>query len=241
MPDAPGGREAGSPHPQRLGAGAVAALRAAFFDIEAESRGQAPAAPGPGPAEAPDAAEDGIEASLGDVLDRMHERGFGLLLLLFALPCCIPFLYGVPQIMALPLLALAAQLAAGRDAPWLPERLRARRASLASLRGVVDRAERYVGWVERLARPRLPWITDAVGVRIVGALLLVPCASILVPLPSTNTAPGLGVAILSVGLMERDGLLVLAGLALGLVWVALLVLVGAEALSIAKNALLALF
>ncbi|MEM9234514.1 MAG: exopolysaccharide biosynthesis protein, partial [Pseudomonadota bacterium] len=55
-------------------------------------------------------------------------------------------------------------------------------------------------------------------------------------------APGIGVAIASVGLLERDGLLVLAGLALGLAWVALLVFgfifLGAEALDIIKDFIL---
>ncbi|MEO1312145.1 MAG: exopolysaccharide biosynthesis protein, partial [Pseudomonadota bacterium] len=156
-----------------------------------------------------------------------HERAFGLLLLLCALPCCIPFLYGVPQIMALPLLALAAQLAAGRDVPWLPGSLRNRKASIAALENVLDRSARYVGWFEKLARPRLLALSDGAGVRVVGALMLIPCASILTPLPATNTTPGIAVAVIAVGLMERDGLMILAGLVLGLLWVALLVFLAA--------------
>ncbi len=205
--------------------GAIGALRRVFAELKAVS---------PHPAEALDAADAekpsetaGETATLGAILDGLHERAFGLLLLLFALPCCIPFLYGVPQIMALPLLALAGQLAAGRDAPWLPERLRARRAPISSLEGVLDRSEKYVGWFERIARPRLLALSDATGARVVGALMLIPCASILTPLPATNTTPGVAVAIIAVGLMERDGLMILAGLALGLLWVGALVTVAA--------------
>jgi hypothetical protein len=47
-------------------------------------------------------------------------------------------------------------------------------------------------------------------------------ASILIPLPATNTLPGIGVAIASIGLITRDGLLVLAGLAIGAAWIVLL-------------------
>ncbi|MEO1426338.1 MAG: exopolysaccharide biosynthesis protein, partial [Pseudomonadota bacterium] len=67
------------------------------------------------------------------------------------------------------------------------------------------------------------------------ALLLIPCASILVPLPSTNTAPGIGVTIAAIGLIERDGLLVIFGLTLGLAWVLLLVLLGAEGIQLIKT------
>ena len=66
-------------------------------------------------------------AALGDVVDRLDERAFGFLLLLLALPCCLPFVYGLPQIVALPMLALAGQMAAGKRHPWLPKKLHDRR------------------------------------------------------------------------------------------------------------------
>lgn len=54
--------------------------------------------------------------------------------------------------------------------------------------------------------------------------MMIPAASILVPLPSTNTVPGIGVAITSIGLIERDGLMILLGLFIGLLWVAFLLI-----------------
>jgi hypothetical protein len=176
--------------------------------------------------------------TLGELIDALDERAFGLGLLLLALPCAIPFLYGIPQIVSLPMLALAAQLAMGREHPWLPKRLAGRQIKIAGLRNVVRRTQRSLGFLERLAGNRLVVLTDGVGARITGALLLIPIASILMPFPMTNTTPGIGVAIAAVGLLERDGLLTLAGLLLGLVWVAVLVFFGAEALSALKALIL---
>ncbi|MEL6212508.1 MAG: exopolysaccharide biosynthesis protein, partial [Pseudomonadota bacterium] len=88
---------------------------------------------------------------------------------------------------------------------------------------------------ERIARPRLRAVTGDIGVRVVGALLLLPTASILIPLPSTNTVPGIGVAVAALGLIERDGLLVIGGLFLGLLWIALLAFFGLEAASLIKD------
>ncbi|WP_199564573.1 exopolysaccharide biosynthesis protein [Parvularcula marina] len=186
--------------------------------------------------------ETATKSTLGALIDAMDERAYGLLLLILALPCCLPFLYGIPQIVAVPMIAIAAQLAFGREAPWLPKGLRSRSFEIEGMRNIVRRASRYLGWVEKLAHPRLSVLTDKRGAQIVGLLLLIPCASILVPLPSTNTAPGIGVAIASVGLLERDGLLVIAGLLFGLAWVALLVIgfifLGNEALDIIKDFIL---
>ena len=86
-------------------------------------------------------------------------------------------------------------------------------------------AEKYFGWVERIARPRLLVLSGPTAERLVGVVFIVFLASILIPLPATNTIPGIGVAIASIGLITRDGLLVLAGLAIGSAWI-LLLLVG---------------
>jgi len=178
--------------------------------------------------EGPGSSEAGAKATitLGALSDLMEERAFGLLLLVLALPCCLPFVYLLPQLVALPMLVLAAQMASGRRAPWLPETLRKRAIPVAGLRDVVARAKRYGGWLERLAHPRFASLTGDRATRVIGALLIIPCASILVPLPLTNTVPGIGVALAAVGLIERDALFVILGLVVAMVWVAILVIGG---------------
>lgn len=213
-------------HPHHRMRGAVQVLRDILNDLRAH---------------APENAADqrgndrGPTATLGDVVDRLDERAFGFLLLLLALPCCLPFVYVLPQIVALPMLALAGQMAMGGRHPWLPKKLHDRRFEIAALARVLSRAERYVGWVERFASPRLRPVTSHLGNRIVGVLLLAPIASILVPLPSTNTAPGIGVAISALGLIERDGVLVVGGLLFGIAWVALLLILGNEAVELIRG------
>ena len=202
----------------------------ALAGIMAELRTNAAANP-----ELKTAGEDDPQARLGDIIDRLDERAYGFLILLLALPCCLPFVYLLPQIVALPMLALAGQMAAGRRHPWLPKSLQERTFSIPAFEKVLARAEKYVGFIERIARPRLKPVTSHVGARIVGVLMLIPTASILVPLPSTNTIPGIGVAIAALGLIERDGVLVILGLIIGFAWVALLGFLGLEAASLIKN------
>ena len=173
-------------------------------------------------------------AALGDVVTRLDERAYGFLLLLLALPCCLPFVYVLPQIVALPMLALAGQMAMGGKHPWLPKKLNDRRFSVPEFAKVLHRAEKYGGWIERIATPRLKPVTGRKANRIIGALLLVPITSILLPLPLTNTVPGIGVAIAALGLIERDGVLVVGGLLIGFIWVFLLVFLGAETLQLLK-------
>jgi hypothetical protein len=179
----------------------------------------------------------GPDASLGDLVDRLDERGFGLLFFILALPCIPPFVYVLPQIVSLPMLALSGQMAAGRASPWLPDAMRRQRFSISTMSQVLDRLEWFIRIFERLTHPRLLPVTGHGASRIVGGLLSIPAVSILVPLIGTNTVPAIGISIVALGLIERDGLMVILGLLVGVGWVffliAVIVFLGAEGLQIA--------
>jgi hypothetical protein len=114
-------------------------------------------------------------------------------------------------------------MAMGRPQPWMPERFGARRLSRSGLIQMATGARKWFGWIEAVARPRLLLLSCPTAERVVGAVFVVFVASILIPFPATNTLPGIGIAMASIGLITRDGLLVLAGLAIGVVWITLLV------------------
>ncbi|MEL6119972.1 MAG: exopolysaccharide biosynthesis protein [Pseudomonadota bacterium] len=172
--------------------------------------------------------------TLSWVLDDLNERAFGLFLLFLALPCCIPFLYGVPQIVALPMMFVSVQILFGRRSPWLPEKLGARTVSKDSLTGLAERAGPWLRRIEALSRPRLTALTRAPADRIVGLALVLFSASILVPLPGTNTVPGFAVVIVSMGLLQRDGALVILGSIIGTLWIGTLIFAGASLASLIK-------
>ncbi|MEO0893344.1 MAG: exopolysaccharide biosynthesis protein [Pseudomonadota bacterium] len=178
---------------------------------------------------------EGQDVSLAWVLDTLGERAFGLFLLFLALPCCIPFLYGVPQVVALPMMFVSAQILMGRRAPWLPEKLGARTISAQSLTGLADRAGPWLRRIEAFSRPRFTALTRTPADQIVGLALVLFSASILVPLPGTNTVPGFAVVIVSMGLLQRDGILVILGSIIGTVWIGTLIFAGASLASLIKG------
>ncbi len=181
--------------------------------------------------------EDGM--TVGDLVDRLSDRGFGIVQLVLSLPVCIPFLYGIPQAVAVPMIFIALQIAAGRHTLWLPQKARTRTISKDGLTSVAERSKKYVSWFENISRPRLVWLTQGPAERVFGLFMTIFCASILVPLPATNTVPGVGVAIMSIGFLERDGFLVILGTIIGAIWVSLLVYfgitLGLEGLEILKS------
>jgi hypothetical protein len=163
------------------------------------------------------AGEDGVKVS--GIVDRLDERAFGLLILLLTIPCLVPGLPGA-QIIAIGIFLLALQVVVGRREPWLPGwfmRAQVKKSWISSIAGFADKRLR---WTEQLARPRLRFLTTGLGERI--AALIMALAAITVMLPITNTIPSVALTLLSLGLIQRDGLFTLAGAAVALGWITLL-------------------
>lgn len=152
--------------------------------------------------------------ALGDIVAELADRGYGLLLLLFALPNCIPvYLPGLSAVFGLPMAVIAAQMIVGRDRPWLPKALLDRSITHADYDRLIGRATPYLAKVERVLRPRLLPLVDETAQRIVGFLCLCQALLLPLPIPLTNIPLAIPVVLLGLGLVARDGLLVLIGAA----------------------------
>ena len=160
--------------------------------------------------------------TLREIMDRLDEGAFGAMLFILSLPCMIPFLYLVPQIVAFPMLALAAQMAIGRRKPWLPEKLALRSINKEGLTKTARGGRKWLGWIETFACPRLKFLTGRAAQMIVGVFLCAFCISIMLPFPGTNSVPAFGVGLAAFGLVQRDGILVILGLIIGIAWIGLL-------------------
>ncbi len=178
--------------------------------------------------------------SLGDALAILGERGFGLLLLILTLPNAVPIPAppGVSLVLALPLILVAAQMAIGLDQPRLPERLRRLSMSRARLASVLGRALPHLQRMERHLQPRHPRLTGRHAERLLGAACLMLALVLCLPIPMGTAPVAWALVVLALGLLERDGLFALIGLAAGLVavgWNVALVLAGGTAVAAAET------
>lgn len=188
---------------------------------------------------------DGERVSVSQILETFHERGFGAFLFLFALPAALPVpAAGLGTLLALPLILLTAQQAAGRHTIWLPERIKQRSISRTKLEKTIKSARPWIQKLEKLLRPRLEVITQGKISMLTGALGFIMALSVSLPLPLTNTVPALGIALMAVGVLVRDGLAILVGAATGISWIAFLAAItlflGTEGITAAKEAILSL-
>lgn len=189
----------------------------------------------------------GERVSVGDITLALHERGFGFLLLIFALPMALPLPVppGINVLLASPLILLTAQQALGRHAVWMPEWIKRKSIARGKMERMIDGALPWTRRLEVLLKPRMGLITHGVFSNIIGVLGLVMALTICVPVPLTNTVPALGIALMAMGVIMRDGLAVLAGALIGAAWVFMLgyvvVFLGAEGIDVVKDAIRSVF
>ncbi len=168
------------------------------------------------------ATQEGDRLTVGDVVAVLKDRAFALLVVLLGLPNCLPMPPPIPLLCGLLLLLVAVQIVAGMSTPWLPRALLSRSIARADVERAVNRAVPLLRRLERWSRPRLSIFETALGMRGVGLILLTLSMALIVAAPVVGQIPlGLAVCLVGLGLVERDGVVVLAGLAIGTVGVAL--------------------
>ena len=92
---------------------------------------------------------------------------------------------------------------------------------------------KLIDLIARLSSPRLVWFTGPAALPVIGIFIVGMGIAMLPPLPFGNMVPSIGVAMVCIGVLNRDGLMVLAGVVTGLV--------GLAAIVVAIWAIIALF
>lgn len=158
------------------------------------------------------AAQEGEKVAIGDLVNALRNRAFGILFLIFGIPNCIPMPPGIPVICGIVLGLIGIQMVIGRQELWLPERIARQTFSRSMLETIVTRSRPYIERFERLSRPRLEQFAGPLARRIVGATVVLLGFILLLPIPFLgNLPPGFAVCIFGLGLVERDGGVILAG------------------------------
>ena len=159
--------------------------------------------------------------TVADIVSVLRDRAFAILVVLLGLPNCLPMPPPIPTVCGLLLALVAAQLAAGRGAPWLPSALLRRSIPQDAVDRAVTRALPILQKLERWSKPRIEFLETPLALRLIGFLLFALALGLLVAAPIIGQIPlGLAVCLIGLGLVERDGVLVCVGLLMGCIGLA---------------------
>jgi hypothetical protein len=194
-----------------------------------------------GPSEATERISDALRRLLREAAGRplmvremveiLHGRGLQFMVILLCLPFLTPVtLPGISMPFGLAIALCGLRIAFGHK-PWLPAFILNRRISYSVLEKMVHFGCKIYEKVEKVIRPRLGFLLAGPGMGMVTGLAIALSGIFLSlpippPFPLTNTIPGFAIIFLSLGLMERDGGLILCGYVLTLISAIYVTLIG---------------
>ena len=163
--------------------------------------------------------ENNDQISIGDFVVSMGESGFGLLLLFFALGIIIPTPPPFPSIISIPLVIFGYQMLVGYKHPVLPKRIANHKLKRQTIALLVKKSVTIIYWVEKILKPRLLFMFSEFGEKFTGGFILLFSSFILLPIPLSNYVPGIGILLISFGILARDGLVIFLGIIIGFIGV----------------------
>ncbi|WP_419214857.1 exopolysaccharide biosynthesis protein [Wolbachia endosymbiont of Rhagoletis cingulata] len=161
---------------------------------------------------------DNDKVTLFDIKTALHERGFGILIIIFSLPLSVPIPVppGYTTILSIPLILFSLQLLFGFDSPWMPNWLERKSFQRSTLALVVEKTSPTLKKIEKFMKPRMSFIFRGPGENILAFIMLLCALSIAIPLPLTNFIPAIGTTLISLGIMSKDGFLSIIGVLVSL-------------------------
>jgi hypothetical protein len=173
------------------------------------------------------------EKTLASLIELFEEKSFAILfVLLLGVPALPLPTGGATHLFEVIAGLLAAQLVAGREEIWLPERWRQRELSGEKQERFLTALMKMIRWLERISKPRLRFVFNHRASNVVFGLLVIGgCAAAFLAPPFTglDTLPALGVVLLSLGVLLEDFAIVIVGVVIGVAGVALEILLGKAA------------
>lgn len=160
-------------------------------------------------------ARDQDEVSIGDLIRTFGDRSFAPLMLVLALVGISPVggIPTVPTILAGCIALIAGQRLFGRSHMWLPQFITRRGISSDKLTKGSGALDTMAKVLDKVAKKRIAVLAGPTARQVVAGVIVVLCLSmpVLELVPFAAAGPFLAIAILSLAIMVRDGLVMLVG------------------------------
>ena len=151
--------------------------------------------------------------TIGDALASAGEASFGFVMLMLALPALIPIPGPFGMVFGSALAIVALQFAVGVGSLWLPPILRNCKVSASAFAALQRHADPVVRRIEHIIRPgRMKALTGPALPYVLALPVFALAIAIVLPIPFGNIFPVIAVCVIAIGLIERDGLMVLLGI-----------------------------
>jgi len=154
--------------------------------------------------------------TLGKFAEMLHSRSYGIAILVLALPSILPIsvIPGFSALFSIPILILSVQITFSMQTFWLPRWLKSKKLGNNKFSVFLKQAIAYIKKAEKWIRPRYSWVTHSLLKPLNGIILILLSFLLMLPIPFSNMIFGSLIAMIALGLIEKDGLVLITGLTL---------------------------
>ena len=152
---------------------------------------------------------------IGILLKSVDTGGFALLILIFSLLLVIPAPPPIATIAGVIIMFFSFQMAIGLQEVWLPKFITEKSIQRKTLALIVEKSSVYLYKLERFTRRRLTFMNSPIAERIIGIVVFILAAITLTPIIFANSVPGTAIIMISFGLLNKDGLIIIIGFFIG--------------------------
>lgn len=176
--------------------------------------------------------------SIGEILHILSGKGRPLILILLSMPFCQPIqIPGLSTPFGIAIACIGLRIAFGKGI-WLPRKLLAKHIPLITFQKIMDKTLVVIEKIGPWIHPRLigmchsPYMekTNGVIIFILGAFLALP-----LPIPLSNLTAAWSLLLVSLGMLEDDGIFILTGYLVSSLTVLFFLLMGITAKSILQT------
>jgi hypothetical protein len=157
----------------------------------------------------------GETLTLRELMKVVGEQGLLLACAIASLPFLIPVsIPGVSTVFGAAIILISIAIILNR-LPWLPAKILDRKMETAKLIPALQKGANIVAKFDRFSHPRLLAVTSGANAnRFNGCTILISGIMLALPLslvPFSNTLPAVAILLLTTGMIQRDGALVIGG------------------------------
>jgi len=152
--------------------------------------------------------------SIARILRILSGKGRFLILILLSIPFCQPIqIPGLSTPFGLIIAFIGLRIAFGRRI-WLPKSLLVKKISSSTFDTIMDKTLILVRKIRSWIHPRLIWLCHSSALEKINGLIIFILGVFLalpLPIPFSNLAAAWSIFLISLGMLEDDGILVLIG------------------------------
>lgn len=165
--------------------------------------------------------------SISKIVECLGTNAAQIIVIIFSAPTALPTpaLPLLTQILSAIVLITLFQLLIRRNNIWLPEKLKRKLISKETVTVSAKKLLKYHKKIEGIIKPRVKILSSVTAEGLIYIFCIFLSVVVALPIPFSNTAPSIAMILIMLGLIEKDGIIILGGIIFGIVGVTSLFLV----------------